>query len=122
MLMMRCGVCVRALQSAGADPDRVIREIEEIIGLDCSNIIRASAKMGLGISEVLEAIVERIPPPRNTVQVRTTRAPVHLQGDRHTQSLACGWWLACCCAVCCASSLCCCMPSVLSVSPHPTVP
>jgi hypothetical protein len=47
----------------------VICEIEEIIGLDCSNIIRASAKMGLGIEETLEAIVERIPPPKNTVKV-----------------------------------------------------
>eukprot|EP00195_Chlamydomonas_chlamydogama_P015474 CAMPEP_0202898806 /NCGR_PEP_ID=MMETSP1392-20130828/7226_1 /ASSEMBLY_ACC=CAM_ASM_000868 /TAXON_ID=225041 /ORGANISM="Chlamydomonas chlamydogama, Strain SAG 11-48b" /LENGTH=706 /DNA_ID=CAMNT_0049584833 /DNA_START=12 /DNA_END=2132 /DNA_ORIENTATION=- len=49
----------------GADPDRVIREIEEIIGLDCSNILKASAKMGLGIEECLEAVVERIPPPTN---------------------------------------------------------
>jgi GTP-binding protein LepA len=49
----------------------VIREIEEIIGLDCSNIIRASAKMGLGIEETLEAVVERIPPPNNTVKVIT---------------------------------------------------
>ncbi|KAF6260190.1 GTP-binding protein lepa [Scenedesmus sp. NREL 46B-D3] len=52
----------------GAEPERVIREIEEIIGLDCSNIIQASAKMGLGIEETLEAIVERIPPPKNTVK------------------------------------------------------
>jgi translation elongation factor EF-4 len=48
----------------------VIREIEEIIGLDCSNIIRASAKMGLGIEDTLEAIVARVPPPTNTVDVR----------------------------------------------------
>lgn len=54
---------------AGAEPERVIREIEEIIGLDCSNIIRASAKMGLGIDETLEAIVTRIPPPKNNVPV-----------------------------------------------------
>lgn len=47
----------------------MIREIEEIIGLDCSNIIKASAKMGLGIEDVLESIVKRIPPPKNTVQV-----------------------------------------------------
>jgi GTP-binding protein LepA len=60
----------------GAEPERVIREIEEIIGLDCSNIIRASAKMGLGIEETLEAVVERIPPPKNTVKVskRTLQA------------------------------------------------
>ncbi|KAF8063840.1 GUF1-like protein [Scenedesmus sp. PABB004] len=50
----------------GAEPERVIREIEEIIGLDCSNIIRASAKTGVGIAETLEAIVARVPPPQNT--------------------------------------------------------
>lgn len=51
----------------GAEPDRVISEIEEIIGLDCSGAILASAKEGIGIDEILEAIVERIPPPRGTV-------------------------------------------------------
>lgn len=54
----------------------MIREIEEIIGLDCSNIIRASAKMGLGIEDTLEAVVQRIPPPKNTVSVSVT--PSHL--------------------------------------------
>ncbi len=37
---------------------QVIREIEEVIGLDCSNILQVSAKMGLGIEAVLEAIVQ----------------------------------------------------------------
>ncbi|GBF94915.1 elongation factor [Raphidocelis subcapitata] len=50
----------------GAEPERVIEEIEAIIGLDCSNILRVSAKMGVGIEETLEAIVRRVPPPRNT--------------------------------------------------------
>ncbi|ABA20066.1 GTP-binding protein LepA [Trichormus variabilis ATCC 29413] len=54
----------------GAEPDRVIGEIEEIIGLDCSGAILASAKEGIGISEILEAVVERIPPPPNTVDQR----------------------------------------------------
>ncbi|MBX6423658.1 translation elongation factor 4 [Thermosulfurimonas sp. F29] len=47
-----------------ADPDRVRREIEEIIGLDASEAIEASAKLGIGTREILEAIVKRIPPPR----------------------------------------------------------
>ncbi len=50
----------------GAEPDRVAGEIEEIIGLDCSGAILASAKEGIGISEILEAIVEHVPPPRDT--------------------------------------------------------
>ncbi|WP_066380295.1 translation elongation factor 4 [Anabaena sp. CA = ATCC 33047] len=54
----------------GAEPDRVISEIEEIIGLDCSGAILASAKEGIGIDEILEAIVERIPPAPDTVDER----------------------------------------------------
>ncbi|PSF35204.1 elongation factor 4 [Aphanothece hegewaldii CCALA 016] len=50
-----------------AEPERVAHEIEEIIGLDCSNVIRASAKAGLGIDDILEAIVHQVPPPRDTV-------------------------------------------------------
>ena len=42
--------------------DRVKKEIEEVIGLDCSNAIEISAKTGIGIEDVLEAIIERIPP------------------------------------------------------------
>ncbi|MBM4266887.1 MAG: elongation factor 4 [Deltaproteobacteria bacterium] len=46
-----------------AEPDRVRREIEEVIGLDASDAICASAKQGVGIGEILERIVERVPPP-----------------------------------------------------------
>ncbi len=46
-----------------ADPDRVAQEIEKIIGLDASGAILASAKEGIGIREILEAIVHRIPAP-----------------------------------------------------------
>uniref|UniRef100_A0A7C3KDJ4 elongation factor 4 n=1 Tax=Oscillatoriales cyanobacterium SpSt-418 TaxID=2282169 RepID=A0A7C3KDJ4_9CYAN len=54
----------------GAEPDRVKQEIEDIIGLDCSGAIMASAKEGLGISEILESIVHLVPPPRDTVDQR----------------------------------------------------
>ncbi len=46
-----------------AEPDKVRAEIEDIIGLDASNAVLTSAKSGLGVADVLEAIVTRIPPP-----------------------------------------------------------
>lgn len=52
----------------GADPDLVSREIEEMIGLDCSDAIRCSAKEGIGISEILNAIVQKIPPPSDSTK------------------------------------------------------
>ncbi|PZO41517.1 MAG: elongation factor 4 [Pseudanabaena frigida] len=51
----------------GADPERIANEIEQLIGLDCSDAIRASAKMGVGIREILEAIVLQVPAPKDTV-------------------------------------------------------
>ncbi len=46
-----------------ADPDRVIQEIEEIVGVEAEEAIRVSAKTGLGIDLLLEDIVARVPPP-----------------------------------------------------------
>ena len=51
----------------GSEPERVKGEIEEIIGLDCSGAILASAKEGIGINEILESIVHLVPPPKDTV-------------------------------------------------------
>ena len=51
----------------GAEAERVSAEIEEIIGLDCSGAIHASAKEGIGINEILESIVHLVPPPQDTV-------------------------------------------------------
>jgi GTP-binding protein LepA len=48
-----------------ADADRVKNQIEEVIGLDTSNAVMISAKTGLGIENVLEAIVQYLPPPHN---------------------------------------------------------
>ena len=47
-----------------AEPDKVKQQIEDVIGLDASNAIEISAKTGLGVPDVLEAIVTRLPPPR----------------------------------------------------------
>ncbi|MDD7704594.1 translation elongation factor 4 [Campylobacter sp.] len=49
-----------------ADPERIKDEIEHIIGIDCSDAICVSAKSGLGIDELLGAICERIPDPKNS--------------------------------------------------------
>ena len=55
----------------GADPDRIKEEIEAIIGLDCSNAISCSAKTGMGVPEILQTVVDRIPPPPDTVKQPT---------------------------------------------------
>ncbi|MCG6921287.1 MAG: translation elongation factor 4 [Acidobacteria bacterium] len=47
----------------GAEPERAREQIEHVIGIDASDAIEASAKKGVGIDEILEAIVERLPPP-----------------------------------------------------------
>jgi GTP-binding protein LepA len=47
-----------------AEPERVAKEIEDLIGLDASDAVRASAKQGIGIEEVLEQVVRRVPPPQ----------------------------------------------------------
>jgi GTP-binding protein LepA len=47
----------------GAEPDKAREQIEQVIGIDASHAILASAKQGIGIDEILEAIVTRMPPP-----------------------------------------------------------
>jgi len=47
-----------------ADSERVIQEIEDIIGIEAENAVRVSAKTGEGVEELLETLIERIPPPK----------------------------------------------------------
>jgi GTP-binding protein LepA len=54
---------INKIDLPAADPDEVKREIDEVIGLDSSDAILASAKDGTGVPEILEAVVNRIPPP-----------------------------------------------------------
>lgn len=46
-----------------ADPEGVRKQIEDTVGLDCSGIVHASAKEKIGIADILEAIIEKVPPP-----------------------------------------------------------
>lgn len=50
-----------------AEPDRVAEEIENIIGIDATDAVRCSAKSGLGIEDVLERLIEQVPPPEGNV-------------------------------------------------------
>ncbi len=51
-----------------ADPERVKKQIEDILGIDSSEAILASAKEGIGTKEILEAVVKKIPPPKGDPQ------------------------------------------------------
>ncbi len=55
---------INKIDLPAADPERVKNEIEEVIGIDASNAILASAKSGIGIEDILTALVERVPPPK----------------------------------------------------------
>lgn len=55
---------INKIDLPSADPEMVRKEVEDVIGIDASEAIMASAKMGLGIEEILEAIVKKIPPPQ----------------------------------------------------------
>ena len=46
-----------------ADPERVMQEIEDVIGIDATDAVRCSAKTGLGVRDVLEAVIKKVPPP-----------------------------------------------------------
>ncbi|MBP2653878.1 MAG: lepA 2 [Firmicutes bacterium] len=55
---------INKIDLPSADPERVKQEIEDVIGLDTSDAVLASAKTGIGIEEILEAIVRKIPSPK----------------------------------------------------------
>lgn len=59
---------INKIDLPSADPERVKQEIEDVIGLDASEAVLASAKSGIGIEEVLEAIVRKVPSPQGNEQ------------------------------------------------------
>lgn len=54
---------INKIDLASAEPERVAGEIEEVVGLDASDVILTSAKVGTGVDKILEAIIDRLPPP-----------------------------------------------------------
>ncbi|WP_404371317.1 translation elongation factor 4 [Sphingomonas sp. MMS24-J45] len=59
---------INKIDLPSADAEKVKAEIEEVIGLDASEAVLTSAKSGIGIAEVLEAVVTRIPPPKGDAE------------------------------------------------------
>jgi len=53
-----------------ADPDNAIREIEDVIGIEARDALRASAKTGEGVAEILEAVIAKVPAPKGDPQAR----------------------------------------------------
>ena len=53
-----------------ADPEQAISEIEDVIGIDAKDAIHASAKNGIGIEDILELVITRVPPPRGDREAR----------------------------------------------------
>ncbi len=70
---------INKIDLPAAEPDRVKQQIEDVIGLDASNAVLVSAKSGIGINDLLEAIVERLPPPEG-------------EPDGHLQALLVDSW------------------------------
>jgi len=58
---------INKIDLPSAEPERVKQEIEDVIGLDASEAVLASAKNGIGIKEILEQVVHKIPPPQGNI-------------------------------------------------------
>jgi len=55
---------INKIDLPSAEPERIREQIEQLIGLDASEAVLCSAKQGIGIQEILEAVVQKVPPPR----------------------------------------------------------
>lgn len=59
---------INKIDLPAAEPEKVKKEIQDVIGLDTSNSVLASAKSGIGIEDALEAVVQRVPPPQDRAE------------------------------------------------------
>ncbi|UJF16678.1 translation elongation factor 4 [Jeotgalibaca sp. MA1X17-3] len=59
---------INKIDLPAADPERVRKEVEDVVGIDASEAVLASAKAGIGIDELLEQIVEKIPAPEGDIE------------------------------------------------------
>ena len=55
---------INKIDLPSAEPERIREQIEQVIGLEASDAVLASAKNGIGIQDILEAVVKRVPPPK----------------------------------------------------------
>jgi GTP-binding protein LepA len=62
---------VNKIDLPSADPDKVAQEIEDVVGLDASDVLLVSAKTGQGIEALLQAVVDRVPPPKGDPDAET---------------------------------------------------
>lgn len=62
---------VNKIDLPSADPDRVLEEVEDAIGLDCTEHNLISAKTGLGVRDLIDSIVDRVPPPKGDTNAPT---------------------------------------------------
>ena len=59
---------INKIDLPAADPERVRTEIEDVIGIDASEAVLASAKAGIGIEDILEQVVEYVPAPSGDIE------------------------------------------------------
>jgi len=65
---------INKIDLPAADPEKVKQEVEDVVGLDCSDAVHASAKTGEGIEDLLEAVVTTLPPPHEGDAEKPTKA------------------------------------------------
>ena len=79
---------INKIDLPSARPDEVAEDIASLLGVDAAHVIRISAKDGLNVEQVLEAIVQRVPPPKGRRQLAAARADLRLPYDSYKGVIA----------------------------------